>query len=358
MDNGLRNVIRTVVVLALAVGLIAWFLRNAEFDRVWSAVASARADYLLLSAGLTVVTYLIRAERWQYLLGPLGPTRFGTVLRATVIGFAASAVLPARAGEVIRPYFLARREGLSATATFATIIVERVLDLVAVLLLLATFLIWFDPGLEARDSAVFSAIRYGGLVMAPVAVAALAIMFFMAGHPERLHAWLLRAEAVLPAAAARLIAKAARMFAEGFAVVRRPERLVAAIAWSIVLWVSIAAGIWAVAAAFRIAMPFTGGLLMLAPLVVGVAVPTPGGVGGFHEAFRLGATAFFGADNNTAVGAAIVLHAISVGPVTLAGLLFTVQDGLKLGGIARGDVVDDRGTAIDGQGTLDDRSIR
>ena len=88
--------------------------------------------------------------------------------------------------------------------------------------------------------------------------------------------------------------------------------------------------------AFRIAMPFTGGWLMLAPLVVGVAVPTPGSVGGFHEAFRLGATSFFGADNDTAVGAAIVLHAISVGPVTLAGLLFIVQDGLKIGGIAEG----------------------
>jgi hypothetical protein len=136
----------------------------------------------------------------------------------------------------------------------------------------------------------------------------------------------------------------ARTFAEGFGVVRRPERLVAALAWSLVLWVAIGAGIWSVALAFGIAMPFTGGLLMLAPLVVGVAVPTPGGVGGFHEAFRLGATSFFGADNDTAVGAAIVLHAISVGPVTLAGLLFIVQDGLKLGTIMREPAIDDRAT--------------
>ena len=101
---------------------------------------------------------------------------------------------------------------------------------------------------------------------------------------------------------------------------------------------TIAAGIWVVAVAFGIAMPFTGGLLMLAPLVVGVAVPTPGGVGGFHEAFRLGATSFFGADNNTAVGAAIVLHAISVVPVAIGALLFIIQDGLKIGGMARGEL--------------------
>jgi uncharacterized membrane protein YbhN (UPF0104 family) len=71
-------------------------------------------------------------------------------------------------------------------------------------------------------------------------------------------------------------------------------------------------------------------------------VPTPGGVGGFHEAFRIGATSFFGADNDTAVGAAIVLHAVSIVPVVVLGLIYTLQDGLKLGGLremtTRGDV--------------------
>lgn len=333
----MRNIIRTVIAIGLAVGLIALFLRNADLSRVWASVTAARMDFLLLSLGLTMLTYVVRAERWQYLLSPLGPTRFGVVFRTTVIGFGASAVLPARAGEVIRPYLLARREGLSVTAAFATILVERILDLVAVLTLLAVFLIWFDPGLEARDSAVFSAIRFGGLVMAPVALGALLLMFFMAGHPERLHAWVLKAEAILPARIAAMIASFAKTFAEGFAVVRQVRRLISAMAWSLVIWMLIAAGIWSVAVAFGIAMPFTGAWLMLAPLVVGVAVPTPGGVGGFHEAFRIGATSFFAAQNDTAVGAAIVLHAISVGPVTIAGLLFMVQDGLKFGELNMGD---------------------
>lgn len=305
---------------------------------MWASVTSARADFLLLALAVTVGQFLIRAERWQYLLSPLGHTRFSTVFRTTVIGFGASAVLPARAGEVIRPYLLARREGLSATAAFATIIVERVLDLVAVLVLFAAFLIAFDPGLEARNSGFFQTIRYGGLIMTPIALVALVVMFFMAGHPDRLHAWLLKAERVLPRRAATLIAKLAQTFAEGFACVRSPGRLVAAMAWSIVLWIAIAAGIWSASVAFGIDMSFTGAWLMLPPLVVGVAVPTPGGVGGFHEAYRIGATSFFGANNDVAIGAAIVLHAISVVPVTIAGLLFMVQDGLKLGGMARGEI--------------------
>ncbi|HUQ89788.1 MAG TPA: lysylphosphatidylglycerol synthase transmembrane domain-containing protein [Vicinamibacterales bacterium] len=334
----MRNIIRTVIVIVLAAGLLAIFLRNADLGRVWGSVRAARTDFLVLSLLITCATFVVRAERWQYLLSPLGKTRFGMVFRATVIGFAASAVLPARAGEVIRPYFLARREGLSATAAFATIIVERILDLVAVLLLMAAFLLWFDPGVGSRDSKAFETVRYGGLLMAPVAIATLTVMFLMAGHPERLHAWVLKAEAILPARIAAMIAGFAQTFAEGFAVVRSPARLAAAIGWSMVLWMAIASGIWAVSIAFGIAMPFTGAWLMLGPLVVGVAVPTPGGVGGFHEAYRFGATAFFGAEENTAVGAAIVLHAISVGPVIIAGLLFIVQDGLKLGGMARGEI--------------------
>ena len=334
----MRTIIRTVIVVGLAVGLVAIFLRNADLAQVGHSVAAARKDYLLLALGLVAIGFVIRAERWKYLLEPIGHTRFRNVLRTTVIGFGASAVLPARAGEVIRPYLLARKEGISATAAFATIIVERILDLVGVLTLLAMFLVFFDPGLEARDSAVFSAIRYGGFVMAPVAVGALLVMFFLAGHPDRLHAWLLKAEAVFPPRIAAMIARFAKTFVEGFGVVRRPERLLFAVVWSIVLWMSIAGGIWAVSVAFGIGMSFTGSWLMLAPLVVGVAVPTPGGVGGFHEGYRIGATAFFGADNNTAVGAAIVLHAISMLPVAVVALIFIVQDGLKIGGIARGKV--------------------
>ncbi len=70
-------------------------------------------------------------------------------------------------------------------------------------------------------------------------------------------------------------------------------------------------------------------------LVVGVAVPTPGAVGGFHEAYRVTATGLFGASNEAAIGAAIVLHAISFVPVTILGIVFMAQEGLSLGRMRR-----------------------
>ena len=291
---------------------------------------AARPDLLALTLALTGATYFVRAERWQYLLEPLGTTHFWVAFRTTVIGFAASFVLPARAGEVLRPYLLAKQENLPATAAFATIILERILDLVAVLLLLGAFFVLFAGNEAAAAPRLYQAVALGGLIMVPVGLGILVAMFVMAGHPERLHALVLRVERILPARLAHAVASFSRTFAQGLAVVRRPSRLALALAWSLVLWVTIASQIWAVAHAFSIALPFGGSFLITAMLVVGVALPTPGGVGGTHEAFRLGVTSFYGADNDAAVGAAILQHALNFAPVTLLGLWFLARDGINL----------------------------
>jgi uncharacterized protein (TIRG00374 family) len=329
----LRAAVRTLLVTALAVALLAFFIRNADLSRVWTEMRAARPDLLALATFLTVPMFLVRAERWQYLLAPLGRTRFWVAFRTTVIGFAATFVLPARAGEVLRPYLLAKSEGLPATAAFATIIIERILDLTAVLTLLGVYLIWYGDVAAAAAPPLYRAIALGGAIMGAVAVAVTGAMFVMAGHPERLHGVVLAAGRILPARLARLVANLARTFAEGLAVVRRPRRVALSLAWSLVLWLLIDAQVWLAARAFGIVFPFPGSFIVSAMLVVGVAVPTPGGIGGVHEAFRLGVTSFFGADNDVAVGAAIGMHALQVIPVTVAGFWFAMRDGLTIGSL-------------------------
>src|SRR6478735_889465 len=158
----MRQHLRTVIALAAAGGLLALFLRNTDFHAVAIEVARARVSLLLLALVTTAAAYVFRALRWQYLLQPIGTVRFSNALRTTIIGFAASAMLPARAGEVLRPYLLARRERLSATAAFATIILERLLDTVMVLVLFAAFLLLFDQGVAARSSTTFEQVKLGG----------------------------------------------------------------------------------------------------------------------------------------------------------------------------------------------------
>ena len=150
----MRSHRRTIVVLALALGLLALFLHNVDLRGVLGEILHARPDWLALSLATMFVNLAIRSRRWQYLLEPLRPTTFGNAFRATAVGFAASTVLPARAGELIRPYFLARHEHMSATGAFATIVLERLMDTLTVLVLLAAYVFVFGRDLAAEHEHV------------------------------------------------------------------------------------------------------------------------------------------------------------------------------------------------------------
>lgn len=326
----MRSYLRTLVVLALAVALLVLFLYNVDLRGVVREIVHARFEWLVVSLLTMFVNLAIRTWRWQYLLEPLGMPTFANAFRATAIGFAASSILPARAGEVIRPYFLARHERMSATGAFATVILERVLDMLTVVGLLAVYMFFFRQELATTNAVAFEAVKWAGGTAGVTALAALALLFVLAGNPARLGAALTRLEQVVPSKLAGLLARIAEKFATGLGVIRRPSRLLVALVLSVPLWLSIALGIWTAALAFRLAIPFAGSFLVMALLVVGVAVPTPGAVGGFHAAFKFAATTFFGASDDAAVGAAIVLHALTIGPTLLLGLLFAAQAGMNL----------------------------
>jgi uncharacterized protein (TIRG00374 family) len=325
--------LRTLAIIVLSVVLLAVFLRGAHLDVVWTEIRHADAWLVALSSGITMLTMVLRAVRWKYLLAPIGRAHFASAFRTTIIGFTASAVLPARAGEVIRPYLLARQEGLSATATFATVIIERVLDAVTCVCLLASFVVLFDPGMEGADGRLYQLVEIGGIVVGGLALAALGAMFVAARDPEAAGRWAFKVEHLLPGKMAHKLAGALLKFAEGLAVVRTPRRLALALALSLPLWLSIGWGIWAVVRAFGIDLPYTGSFLLIALLVVGVSVPTPGGVGGFEAAVQIGLTSFYLVPNDRAVGAALVLHAVSILPTVVLGFVFLIHEGLGFGGM-------------------------
>ena len=325
--------VRTALIFVLTLGLLAVFLRSVDVSGVWMETRRASPVPLLLAVVATGITYAVRAFRWQYLLAPIGATRFSTAFQTTVIGFAATFLLPARAGEVVRPYLLARRENLNATAAFATIILERLLDLLVVLLLFAAFVLTAEPATVSGDPAFFARVKFGGLMAGAVATAGAIGLFALAGHPERMGRLALRVERVLPERLARVVATFVETFAQGLAVMRQPRRLLVSLVLSLPLWLAIAAGIWLTSRAFHITFPYPASFLVMTILVVGVAVPTPGAVGGFHLAYQIAVESFFGVPPDRAVGAAIVLHAISFVPVTLLGIVFMAREGLTFGGV-------------------------
>jgi len=281
------------VVAALTIGLLWLFFRNVRFADIWRAIAGANLGLIALAALVTVQTYALRARRWQLLLRPMGHARFRTAFRTTTIGFTASFLLPGRVGELLRPYLLAQQEDFKATSAFATIVIERLLDLATILLLFAGSLLFLSIDV-GRD------VKVAGAIAAAGSVTAMVMLFVCAGHPERLGRWAGSIARHLPERIARGATHLVQSFVEGLAVMRSPRQIVLAVAWSVPLWLSLALGIWLTSRAFGLTFPFPGTFLLMMFLVVGVAVPTPGAVGGFHEAYKYSVMTFFAAPESPA----------------------------------------------------------
>ncbi|HKW03343.1 MAG TPA: lysylphosphatidylglycerol synthase transmembrane domain-containing protein [Vicinamibacterales bacterium] len=317
-----------LLIAGLTLGLLWWFFHNLNFHEVWRAIESAHLGLVGAAVLVTLVTYVVRALRWQALLKPIGNATFRNTFRTTVMGFTATFLLPGRIGEVLRPYLLARAEGFNTASALATVIIERVMDLASVLLLFGWLLLTagMDVGRE---------VELAGAASAVLAVVAVGILVAGAGHPERLGRWAGGLVKVLPVRARDAVQRFVHTFAEGLAVMRRPAPLIVAFVLSVLLWLSIGLGIWLTSRAFDLTFSFVGSFLVVMFLVVGVSLPTPGGVGGFHKMYQFAVTTFFGAAAEAAAACAIVLHAVSFVPISIMGLIFMAQDGLTLGGLRK-----------------------
>jgi len=324
---------RFLLTALLAFALLVWLLRGVDLAAVWTHMRSADRGSLLGGLVFVALTYVTRAIRWQYLLAPLGHTRFRTAFRTTVIGFAVLSLLPLRVGDVLRGYLLARREGLTASATLATIAMERILDLMAVLFLLGIYL-WAVPyaqELSPEAIAKLATIKLVASICGGACLVLMAVMWVLATHPARAASLVLVVEHFSSRRIALAMSRYVEYFSAGFAAVRSPVRLALACIWSVLLWMVIAAETWIVSRGFGIPMDFTGSFVMQPLLVLGVAVGTPGGLGPYQWAYVVGVTSFFGASQETAVASSLVVWVISFIPVVLVGLLFMAQDGLSVG---------------------------
>jgi len=329
----MRGHVRALIAVVLAAGLLALFLYNVDLRSVASRIA--HADPMWLAAALVSIfaNLAVRSIRWRYLLEPLGNASFANSFRATAVGFGARSILPAFASEFIRPYFLSRREPISATGAFATVVLERLLDTLTMVVLLASFLFVFGVDFSGADPVLVAGIKAAAAAAAGGAIVALFVLFVAAGHPERVKQGLARVERIVPSRFAGLLGKIADKFLVGLGAVRRPGQVLVALLWSFPLWLLIAFGIWAVAIAFDLKVPFAGSFLIIAFLTLGISVPTPGAVGGFDVMFKVAATQFFGADDESATAAALVAHVVTMAPVFLLALFFAAQEGLNLVGM-------------------------
>lgn len=310
--------------MALGVGITLLFLWLAlrDVDFVEVARAIGRTHWVLLF-GLSIPAYgallWLRALRWRHLTGPIRPIPTSSLLRAVSVGYMANNVFPLRMGEVVRCWYLARESGASAAALFGTVVLERAIDTVSVLLLVFLVLGVWGGGGEAD-------LRRGALLLVPVALLPIAGLVLLRVAPERvisLAHWLLRP---FPARIAEFVEGALRRFTEGLGALSGGRHLV----WITVHSISIGfvfscIPIWVAFAALGMDLgsPFqTLGAAWMTQAAIGVAVAlpsAPGFFGVFHWACKL-ALVRFGVAPATALAAGTLIHAVMWITLTSAGL--------------------------------------
>lgn len=103
-------------------------LRKVDFSEFWASLQAVNGWYLLLSVVVTLVSFALRALRWQHLLSPLKAVSFRSSLQVTMIGFMANNLLPVRMGELVFAYVMGEKENISKSASLATVVLFRLCD--------------------------------------------------------------------------------------------------------------------------------------------------------------------------------------------------------------------------------------
>jgi hypothetical protein len=318
----------------LALGLLALFFRGVEWPALLAAFRSAHPGYLAGVVLGTLLTYGVRSWRWGFLLAPLAQVPFRRLFSVTVLGFMTGLVIP-RAGEVVRPFLVGRRYSVPTSSAFASIILERLFDLLTVVLLFFLYLYVLPTPAAQTRGPLLGLLKAGGAVAGLGALLITVVLALFHAHADRAMAGIDRLLGWLPQRLAGPLSRVLRSFGAGLAVLQAPlPHLLAIAAQSLLTWLLIALTVYWTNRAFGIELPFHAAFLIIGFLTVGVAVPTPGMVGGFHEAYKLAMTQTYGVDAELAVAAGIAMHALTNLPVLVLGLVFLGEEGLTFGRVA------------------------
>jgi uncharacterized protein (TIRG00374 family) len=321
--------------LALVAALVAivylihrWRTSGFAWDEFAAALRHVSWGWLICSQLLIFVTYFGRALRWEVMLRPLRKdASLWGIFTSTVIGFT-SVVLFGRAGEAVRPYLIAKKENVTFSSQIAAWIVERMLDLLMILLIFGIALTQvshsaIQPGpkirviLEAGGyTAGFTGIASLALLMALRQMRAAGLLSFLSFLPERMLA---------------KIRKVLGSFEAGMQSMRGARSMVLLVVYTVIEWVVIAAGFACLFRAFPVTrnLGVTDVVILLGFVAFGSALQIPGVGGGMQIATVLVLTELFGVNFAAASGIALVLWIISFVAIVPVGLVLAFHEGIK-----------------------------
>ena len=318
----MRTRLISLLGVAVSAGIIFYMISQFDLGQTKTVFGSAKVEWLGLAAVLYLLLFPLRGLRWSWLLANIKPIPVATSTQTLMIGAMANNILPARLGDVVRAYLLSRRANLAATATFSNVLLERIIDGCTVIAVLSAVLI-FDPPQNDWVGPL-------GLTMAAVFFAALTICTVLAAAPNLF--WKLARPLLswLPDGFSSKVENKLELLLSGIKVLTQPGLMLRVVGISIFIWIA-EAGIYVVCQqAFGLSVPFSGAILVMAVLTLGLTAPSGPGFVGVFEGLVVAGVALYGVEPNAGLAFAIAMHLIHYVPVTLIGVIYVWRTGLQL----------------------------
>jgi uncharacterized protein (TIRG00374 family) len=318
------------VVFALV--LLYFFGRSVDWKEVPAQIVDVNVPLFLLATLLSALHYLTRSLRWQVLIAREKlNVRFRNLFAAHVLGFTANAIFPGRLGELVKPLYLSRKEGIRPGFAVGTVVVERTFDAIILTFLLALFLLsrplfagsW-PVGAEAGRRLTWRGVS--GLVLATGLVLVVAAMFVFRARALRALGFVCRPFPRARSAAERLFGE----FIDGLRCFRTVRQVVNYAVLSLVVWLGIVFFYWIFFLAYRVRVPYFLVIPYVFLTAIGASIPTPGMVGGFHYFSQLGLVLLLRLDPARAAGLTVVVHALQIAVTCALGYAILAREGVTL----------------------------
>lgn len=331
-----------IIGLIITAAALYYTLRNVSYQDLADSFKSVDYVYLLPAIGIILANYLFRALRWQILLAPMKKVPVSGLLSPLMVGFMAN-ILPARAGEFIRAYLLGKKYDIPFSGAFASIVVERLFDIVAVLLLFCWAFVFNAEVLDSEAtisgiSLQTLAVRFGELSAVLVA-ALIGFIYMMVNHKEKLMTFIHWFTRHLPKKWHDKVEYLVEEFSLGCMVTKDVSAVVKIIFYTVLVWGSIVVSYYPFYFAYDLANKSLESVLVVTVLVcvLIVVLPTPAFLGSFNAAVLIGLHDIMQEPEVTAVSFGMVVWAVNFGIIIAGGLYFVLHDHLSVKALVKAE---------------------
>ena len=343
---GKRRAWATRIGIGVSIIFLYLFLKGIEYRATWEALQQVNYGWLIPVFLAAYGSLITRAYRWRVFLGAEHPhIKISRLFNTLTIGFFGNAVFPARAGEFLRSYMLSRQEQVRFTEAFATVVVERVFDMFALVLsiVLVFSLAIFPPELKDSNPDFFRTLQKGSII---IAIATAGLTFFMCTMvrmPRQCHQILLKLTFFLPKGIQDKLLSALESFVLGLGIFKDLKATFLALFWTALVWFCILLTEYFLILAFNFNVSLLQTMILMVTLAFAVALPQgPGYLGPFQWASKETLVRFFGVPAAPATAFAILLWFAQQMPIIIIGLICLHLEGLTLGQLWRSAKVQEK----------------